>query len=122
MIRMKPDPAPLHPLGKLNRCLLACLLVSTTVLTVYLTILVRNANQNLVAMSDDLNQIANTAGQLSQDVSDIRAEVTELQEKVDQAIPDEKVLEAWKKADATATRLMDKFRKSPTVEENETTE
>ncbi|GEM_PF-3760234 len=102
---------PMHPLGKLNRILLACLLVCTIVLTIHLTILIFNANKNLVVMSGDLNQIATTAGQLSKDVSDIREEVTELQEKVDDAIPDEKVMDAWRKADATATRWIEKFKK-----------
>jgi len=109
----------MHPLGKLNRILLACLLVSVIVLTIHLTILVFHANQNLVAMSADINQIATTAGQLSKDVSDIREEVTELQEKVDDAIPDEKVLEAWRKADATASRWMERFKKEKPSEETD---
>ncbi len=108
----------MHPLGKLNRILLACLLVCTIVLTIHLTILVFNANKNLVVMSDDLNQIATTAGQLSKDVSDIREEVTELQEKVDDAIPDEKVMEAWRKADATASKWMGRFKKEEEPEED----
>jgi len=97
---MTQPPKPHPRLSLVNRVLTACLLLACIVLAVRLAIFVAHLDQSLVRMSDDLTQVSATAGQISRDVTAIRTEVADLQQKVDDAIPDEKVVEAWRRADS----------------------
>jgi hypothetical protein len=66
---------------------LVLLLAASTYLVYRLAALVGQVEATLVAVSDDIDQVAETAGQVSSDISGIRTEVRELLERAREKSP-----------------------------------
>ena len=95
---METDDKLRSRLRYLNQLLLACLLLSCTVLACRLAVLVGHTKGILVSISQDLKDVSNAAGIISRDVETLRSQINGIQNKIDRAIPDEKVTQAWRDA------------------------